>query len=129
MNQEIKALWVGALRSGDYVQGKSNLANTNGEFCCLGVLCDLAEKAGGIIGGKSASTWGTVTYDEETAVLPSSVKEWAALPTCNPIILRNVTTPHGTRNFTLAELNDGSDLYDLPRRTFAEIADLIERKL
>jgi hypothetical protein len=37
MDQELKAKWVAALRSGDYKQckGKMNLDDT---FCCLGVL-------------------------------------------------------------------------------------------
>jgi hypothetical protein len=45
MNPEIKASWVEALRSEEYKQG-ANALHRNGTFCCLGVLCDLAEKAG-----------------------------------------------------------------------------------
>ena len=32
--------WLEALRSGKYKQGRRFLRN-NGEFCCLGVLCDI----------------------------------------------------------------------------------------
>ena len=41
MNPEIKAKWVAALRSGKYTQGRGALRRTNGEMCCLGVLCDI----------------------------------------------------------------------------------------
>lgn len=40
MNQQIKARWVEALRSGKYGQTSSYLSDSQG-FCCLGVLCDL----------------------------------------------------------------------------------------
>lgn len=42
MTPELKQRWVDALRSGDYQQGQSYLAN-NGSYCCLGVLCEVAE--------------------------------------------------------------------------------------
>ena len=50
MNQKIKERWVKALRSGKYKQGKGWLRKSSGpkkksEFCCLGVLCDLAVKS------------------------------------------------------------------------------------
>jgi hypothetical protein len=34
--------WVEALRSMKYKQGKKVLRSPNDEFCCLGVLCDVA---------------------------------------------------------------------------------------
>ena len=42
MNPEIKTKWLTALRSGDYNQGQTLLRSTKDEYCCLGVLCDLA---------------------------------------------------------------------------------------
>lgn len=41
MDQELKAKWVKALRSGDYKQTQDFLRDEDG-FCCLGVLCDVA---------------------------------------------------------------------------------------
>lgn len=41
MQAELKQKWVEALRSGKYQQGKAMLRSRDGEFCCLGVLCDL----------------------------------------------------------------------------------------
>ncbi len=45
MDTAIKAEWVDALRSGDYAQGGGVLRRGN-NFCCLGVLCDIAVKHG-----------------------------------------------------------------------------------
>jgi hypothetical protein len=39
----LKSKWVAALRSGDFQQGTSFFEN-NGKFCCLGVLCVVAEQ-------------------------------------------------------------------------------------
>lgn len=41
MDQRIKQLWLVALRSGKYEQGKRFL-RAGEQYCCLGVLCDLA---------------------------------------------------------------------------------------
>lgn len=41
MNAELKAKWVAALRSGEYRQGQGVLKTSKGEYCCLGVLCDI----------------------------------------------------------------------------------------
>jgi hypothetical protein len=42
MNAELKAKWLAALRSGEFVQGKGELLNdrqgSNKRYCCLGVL-------------------------------------------------------------------------------------------
>ena len=45
MNKEVKKKWVDALRSGEYAQGRSSLRDHD-EYCCLGVLCELAVKEG-----------------------------------------------------------------------------------
>lgn len=39
MNPRIKNIWIEALRSGRYPQGKRYLRSTEG-YCCLGVLAD-----------------------------------------------------------------------------------------
>lgn len=39
MDPEIKDEWLMALRSGEYIQGRSRLKNYEGRYCCLGVLC------------------------------------------------------------------------------------------
>lgn len=47
MNPEVKAEWLAALRSGAYKQAQARLFDPEtGGYCCLGVLCDIAEKRG-----------------------------------------------------------------------------------
>jgi hypothetical protein len=116
MNESIKAQWVAALRSGEYEQGQAYLQK-DGKFCCLGVLCDLAVKAGVITvtgGDVTAAEYGP---DAETLTLPDKVMDWAGTGDSNPEVLY-----YGGRYDTLASLNDN----DVP---FGTIADLIEDQL
>jgi hypothetical protein len=50
MLNDVATKWVKALRSGEYKQGKGQLCETHpqegNQHCCLGVLADLAVKAG-----------------------------------------------------------------------------------
>jgi hypothetical protein len=115
MNPEIRAQWCAALRSGEYEQGKEALYDGEG-FCCLGVLCDLAFKAGAIPEpeydeDEEARLW---RYDGRSDYLPDSVKGWAGLAAQNPAVM----TPTGRE--PLATVNDEDGL------NFAQIADLID---
>lgn len=125
--QEVRDAWVAALRSGDYAQGKGRLHRkidgVTEEFCCLGVLCDLAAKAG--LGEWRTSehdgdgqvqdfVWGEDTDD---SVLPGHVVRWAGLRGGSPV----VETEEGIL-LTLTVLNDNQE-WD-----FNRIADAIERK-
>lgn len=153
MNPEIKAKWLDALRSGDYTQGQRYLAVKNkqtGEFdfCCLGVLCDLAVAEGaidpptvidywsGLEGGEnlvhaykvdeSSNPSGSPT---ESRVLPPKVQAWAGLDSDSPGYTKDFATcgdPDcdcgGPSAVALAGENDNG----VP---FSEIADLIEEHL
>ena len=104
MKPEIAKLWVAALRSGKYKQGRGRLRRGD-SFCCLGVLCDLSKlsewKSGGYYG----------SADEARAMHPPvSVLEWAGL--------RSESGKFGRRHY-LSNMND-------ERFTFAAIADTIE---
>lgn len=87
MREDIKEQWVAALRSGDYVQGRGRLATINGDevqYCCLGVLCELAVKAG--VAVKENERNHHIRYsnpqdrwDGNAATLPLFVMEWADL--------------------------------------------------
>src|SRR5688572_29009191 len=53
MKKRIKKLWIEALKSGEYSQGKGRLRRQDScfdtdsivdSYCCLGVLCDVLEK-------------------------------------------------------------------------------------
>lgn len=120
MNEEIKGNWVSALKSGDYTQGDGHLKRGD-KYCCLGVLCDLAAKAG-VVETDEHVYDGTFyravndPYDGSTLVLPEAVMEWAGLDSRNPV----VDTEDGQES--LADLNDG----EVP---FSEIADIIDEQL
>lgn len=116
MNAKIKKQWVAALRSGEYKQTTGALCRTrpnadhSAGHCCLGVLCDLAEKAGVC---ESKEEGGLRNYDGWWQDLPDSVLRWAKLPHRDPVVA----------NHTLTNLNDREE------RTFSQIADLIEKHL
>jgi hypothetical protein len=114
MQEDMKVLWVAALRSGEYPQGRKRLREET-RFCCLGVLCDLYTNA------HADFTWqkrygqrlGDYTFVDATADYdrfpPHSVYDrWAGLSA-------------GAMG-KLAHLNDGG-------ASFAEIAHWIEEHL
>ena len=119
MRKEIADMWIAALRSGRFEQGKGSL-RCGDAFCCLGVLCDLHSKA-------ESGNWNDSNYrgraDETVgvAVPPSSVVRWAGLSDFNP----RSTEPGDFGGLTLAELNDG--LCGADGFTFSKIADVVER--
>lgn len=143
MNPEIKQLWLESLRSGEYAQttgALQNLRDGKSSFCCLGVLCDLAEKAGVTsheIEYSEADSNGYGIYQDGdgftyTAMLPKVVVDWAELesreifdasdvPNTNGQ-LKNRVTVDDVSYFALWELNDKAKL------TFEQIADIIEEQ-
>lgn len=79
---EIVRLWTDALRSGEFKQGKSKLRDIEDNYCCLGVLCELAVRAGVIEPAKPITANGVrvrYTYDNYGGFLPPVVQEWAHL--------------------------------------------------
>ena len=97
MNQELKARWITALRSGVYKQGKGRLRSTEDRFCCLGVLYDLERRGGWI---PTAGGYET----EET----------------NSDLFVPVELLDGNVQYTLTKSNDSGD-------SFKEIADWLEQ--
>ena len=117
MKTDIKTEWLSALRSGEYPQGKYNLSN-RGEFCCLGVLCEIAVKHGILDRFPSRSESGVVTYGKKGTVkeahkLPDAVLKWAGID--------DAWGEYSTDEYTvtLSGYNDYG-------KTFNEIADIIE---
>ncbi len=121
MNKQIQKQWVKALRSGRYKQATESLLDDSGGiklYCCLGVLCKLAEKAK--IGKFKQDEHGDFRFFSkdgkeiaENENLPKSVMKWAGL----------------TDNFgfsydgkTLIDYNDTEDY------SFKQIADIIEKQ-
>lgn len=119
MKKDIADLWVKALRSGKYAQGKHSLNSGSSAFgnsrafCCLGVLCELAIEAGVPVNKVNAPTWADqVYYDGNSKYLPPSVMEWADIKT-------NSGQLYGTHIPSLADLNDKGSSFEF-------LADKIE---
>lgn len=116
MKKKVKKLWVDALNGGSYKQGKFSL-HQNGEFCVLGVLCDLHAKEKG--GAWTQILDGSGMYEGMTAILPDSVMKWAGLDRRVPLL----TSPKNPDDvLDMVVLNDGG-------ATFAQLAELIDAQL
>ena len=115
MRVEWKKRWVQALRSGEYLQGNGSLKkkDENGVavYCCLGVLCDIVDpKAWGLLDSES-----TKFRNQLEGVLPISIMKDVGLDSLNPVI--------GPEKMHCARANDDD------KKTFIEIADLIEKNI
>lgn len=105
---ELKAQWLAALRSGEYIQCTGQLSReVEGvmQHCCLGVLCRLQ--------GRLEKT-GSLEYDGTTEFASSLV-----LSPDNPVYFLTEVVTNMDGPCTLADLNDRG-------ATFVEIADIIE---
>jgi hypothetical protein len=131
MNQEIKALWVEALRSGEYRQGQEYLGYKNHrgemEYCCLGVLCEIATEKGVTNREKrfDGNHYGLLLAGEKgsVAMLPEEVAQWAGITNAaGDADIEGFLPEFLGGNPTLWRLND-SGHYD-----FNAIADIIEEK-
>jgi len=114
VNKDVKRQWVAALRSGEYEQGQGALEWHN-RFCCLGVLCDLAVKAGVAV-RKNLELEAGISFadpdhpaDNSTGNPPQVVMKWAGLD----------------------ELGGGDLIHmnDVQKLSFKEIANRIEEEL
>ena len=111
MNKEWKKKWIAALRSGEYKQGRKVLRNSNDEFCCLGVLCDLVVKEGKLE-EPVLNTQGRYVYGCHTGLLPALVVQAVEL-----------NSREGIYNVGSNSLTHDND----EGKTFLEIADIIEK--
>lgn len=122
MNRKVKEMWLTALRSGEFEQGTGRLRSDDDKFCCLGVLCELAHRAGVV--HAAHSDLGGWTYGDEYSggVLAGAVMEWAGLDYTNPSVPYKGALSWEPTTISLASLNDLG-------RPFGEIADTIEAHL
>ncbi len=132
MNPEVKELWVSALRSGDFSQGKNLLHKTfpndpekADEYCCLGVLCAIAVQ-NGVISEEDVTKhsideeYDYFGYADGTAFLPTPVQKWSGVESDNGEY--NDNDDDGVyRPRSLVFLNDDG----IP---FENIANVIEEK-
>lgn len=71
---QVYDIWIDALLSGQYTQAQQALRKTGsqGGFCCLGVVCDLAAKDGG-------EKWKGNKYSGQPGHLPLHIREFLGL--------------------------------------------------
>lgn len=135
MNKDIKDRWVAALESNEFKQGKEAL-RIGDEFCCLGVLSELAVRDGVIDPAEvlPEDDWraqrgngGEVyCYDGEIGNLSDGVAKWAGL-TVDDVWGENDGQPVTdcdpyVGDELLSRLNDTG-------KTFPELAALIKEHL
>lgn len=139
MDKTIAKRWVDALRSGEYEQGRNRLAQQTQdgrvEYCCLGVLCELAVKDG-VIPPKTpydrVLDSGIFAYEGiATAMPPAAIESWAGIPdeSDDSRYRVSVTPEVATQleaNYLDPEYGHFPELNDDLGLTFDEIADLIE---
>jgi hypothetical protein len=130
MDTKIKAEWVKALRSGEYEQGRGKL-QSDGKFCCLGVLCELSP----VVHGTYNFSHAIVEYrselsgDRDENYPPQAAWVWAGWTNQNPFVetgpgqcpdgsARPYYGEDGRIGHYLSNLNDHGF-------TFAQIADVI----
>lgn len=144
MDPTVRAAWATALRSGDYAQGTHALcrivADGSRQYCCLGVLCELAVDAGVAArhefpdeaGEKISVGYAALNVpvfdlsDVDVGHLPAAVVSWAGLYRIRNGLGRNplVRWPDRHGEYTaLSYVNDSG------RLDFTRIADLIEEQL
>lgn len=120
LKPDVKALWLKKLRSREYLQGRDLLrSDDHTEYCCLGVLTDLAVQAG-VVSDEDA-----FPYYEDTQYPCRKVTRWAAAEEWDDLseTFWRCTTPlHSSLATTdLADVNDSG-------WSFEEIADIIEEQ-
>ena len=117
MNIEVKEKWLKALRSGEYKQGKGVLRNSDNEFCCLAVLCDVVLEDNPNIGSWK-STLDNCYYfstgdDKDAIYLPQVISDITGI------------NKRGEFSENSAPLTAYNDSYGM---TFNQIADIIEKE-
>lgn len=126
MNPEIKALWLEALRSGEYKQ-TTGVLNDGCRYCCLGVLTDIAVQQG-LGKWEKLNTCTTFSFNDSTgsaansAALSPSTRKWSGLESCNGQFRPEVLVPnflYSNPIISLDELND-------EKMPFNQIADVIQ---
>jgi hypothetical protein len=127
VNRDNVKLWVDALRSGLYEQGRGRLSDGT-KYCCLGVACEVAIANGVAVDRLMMDDNGRVcvTYDGDSHSLPQSVAKWLGTDRCCPEASEadcdwlDQTVRVGNSAMTVVALNDGHEW------TFDQIADAVE---
>jgi hypothetical protein len=115
MKAETKLLWLTALLSGEYVQGKEKLRTRDDKFCCLGVLCDVLPEEGEWK-AEEYGNWAFVTKAEEHAELKLPESLVKKLGFASPFSVSGVGQLQGY----YAKRNDQGSSFE----TIAELIDI-----
>lgn len=136
--------WVEALRSGKFKQTRGKLRSRNAAYCCLGVVCELAEMPKVYRGQEyvygdaevlaidpADLGWNDDTPDRfwerfSPTGLPLAGQEWLGVSSDSPRLAEPVVVKvydDGTES-TEASLIELNDTYEW---TFAQIADAVEK--
>jgi len=119
MKQDIAKIWVEALRSGKYKQGKEFLL-ANNKYCCLGVLCDLYLKHIGneweVEDKNDGNDVIVCSINGSDEILPKVVQAWAGIGSDRGVY-------QDLSNFKDKSLTEDND----KGQTFEEIAETIEQ--
>jgi hypothetical protein len=142
MNREVRDRWVAALRSGEFAQttGKLTRVVRTGVdaptgHCCLGVLCELARRAGVPLVVSDDTALGVRSYDGVDDLLPEAVRDWALLDADPGVPLVDVAAVDAALATTLDDEHENEvdrvTLSSVNDRgvPFATVAALIERSL
>lgn len=140
MDAKIKKDWTDALRSGAYAQGRSALHTvvqtedpehpTRDEFCCLGVLCDLAVQAGAATRGEIIESLGEYPYEtsdgrSNTYYLPYAIGHWAGLSGDDGTNEHDDPDPY----LEIDGVVKNASVHNDNGVTFAQLADAIDAQL
>ena len=134
LKPDIKQRWVEALRSKKYKQGRERLLDEDDNYCCLGVLGDLAVE-------DNVCSWEDYGYLDDGSgessylALPRFIADWACSP--EDALYLKTENPSEEDAFSFLVYFEGvaprrlTSLDTLNDRgiTFEEIADLIEAQL
>src|SRR5216110_1229848 len=107
--------WAAELRSGRWEQGRGTLRSKGDTFCCLGVLCEMAVKAGVIPAPQPCAIDDCGhTYGEQAASghAPREVVKWAGMNS-------------GWGSFGEGS-SDSLAIWNDNGKTFEELADVID---
>lgn len=134
MNPEVKEKWTAALDSGEFTQGTGRLQTLKGDFCCLGVLCELYRREHPDTSRWLAADAGSQIFNVDAPngghkgrVAPSpQVMAWAELDEI-PVL-----TIDGVKRSAIIH-NDGEQGMDyedaIRRKAFKEISAAIKEQL
>lgn len=114
--EEIIEKWCQALESGQYQKGVGKLKDEDGNYCCLGVLCEILELESEPFYDEFLFHYGK---ESDSEILPSSLARDLSINNCGGF--RECVEYQGLSYISLTDLNDQSDI------TFPEMAQIIRK--